>query len=112
MSRVVSIASLCYLLSGCSALDRVEVVDAPPQQCKLLEELSFHRACDHEGRIVPEDLTDFKRLALKIGADTIQCCRVAEDEVVLLGTNPRTGQMCTGARQRFASAYLCGKGSP
>ena len=112
MPRVVPIASLCFLLGGCAALDKIEVVDAPPQQCKLLEELSFHRACDHEGRVVPEDLREIKRLAKSIGADTIQCCRVAEDEVVLLGVNSKTGEMCTGARERSASAYLCGKRKP
>jgi hypothetical protein len=109
MSRMMAIASLCYSLSGCSSLSDVAVVDTAPQHCKLLQELSFHRACDHERRIVPEDVKEFQRLARNLGADTIQCCRVAEDEEVLLLTNSRTGQMCTEARQRFASAYICGK---
>lgn len=104
------IASLFCLLSGCSAFGKVAVVDIPPQQCKLLEELSFHRACDHDGKVIPEDLTEFKRLARKIGADTIQCCRVSDYEELLFSTNSRTGQICTGVRQRFASAYLCGTG--
>jgi hypothetical protein len=109
MYRIVAIASLCYSLSGCSALGDVAVVDTAPQQCRLLEELSFHRACDHEGRIVPDDVKEFQRLARNLGADTIQCCRVAENEEVLLLTNPKTGQLCTEARERFASAYICSK---
>jgi hypothetical protein len=110
MWRVAAIAALWYVLGACSTLGKVEMVDAPPQQCQLLKELSFHRACDHEGKIVPEDLTIFRRLAVKSGADTVHCCRVAEDEEVLLGMNPRTGEMCVTARQRSATAYLCGKG--
>jgi len=106
--RIAVFAAVWSLVSGCSSLGGVEVVDSPPQHCELLEELSFHRACDHDGRVVPEDIKDFKRLARKIGADTIECCRLAEDEEVLLLTNSRTGKMCTGARQRFARAYRCG----
>jgi hypothetical protein len=111
MLRVLFIPALCYLLGGCSALNKVAVVDVQPQHCELLKELSFHRACDHDGQIVPEDFRDFKRLALKIGADTIQCCHVAEDEDVLLGRSPQTGEMCTGARRRTAVAYRCGRGA-
>ena len=109
-ARVAIFAPACCLLLGCSAFNRITVVDTPPANCILLEELSFHRACDYDGQVFQEDVKDFKRLARKIGADTIECCRIADEEVVLLLVNRRTGQSCAGARQRFAGAYRCGDG--
>lgn len=97
-------------MSGCSAMHPVEVVDSPPEHCELLEELSFHRACDYEGEVFPEDVQDFKRLARKLGADTIECCRISDEEVVLLLVpKERGGRTCSGARERFARAYRCSK---
>jgi hypothetical protein len=106
-NRVSILLPFLYVLSGCSALSPVAVVDAQPEGCTLLEELSFHRACDYSGEVFPEDVKDFSRLARSMGADTIECCRIADEVVVLMITNRKTGQVCSEARERFARAYRC-----
>ena len=107
MLRVAILASLLCQLSGCSALSKVAVVDAQPEGCTFLQELSFHRACDYNGEVFPEDKQEFSRLARNIGADTIECCRISEEVVVLALIDRKTGQVCPEVRQRFARAYRC-----
>jgi hypothetical protein len=105
--RLTIFATLLCQLSGCSAVSQIAVVDAQPEGCTLLQELSFHRACDYDGEVFPEDVKEFSRLARDIGADTIECCNIAEEVEVLLITNRKTGQGCSEARQRSARAYRC-----
>jgi hypothetical protein len=87
----------------------IAVVDHAPQNCTLLEELSFRRVCDYEGKVYPEDVKDFRKLAMKLGADTLECCRVDEDEVIIIhhGVSKSKLPECIQSRVRYARAYRC-----
>lgn len=110
MLRLALISMGCIVMSSCSTLDDIAVVDHAPPHCTLIEELSFSRWCDWEGKVYPEDIKDFRKLAKKAGADTLECCRVDPDEVIIIHHGVKKSQLppCIESRARYARAYRCG----
>jgi hypothetical protein len=107
MVRVIVAFVPWCALSACSTYKDVEVVDADPKGCVFLEELSFARCDDREGQVYPEDFQDFRRLAKKIGADTLVCCRLEEESVIVIGHGKADTGECIERRARYARAYRC-----
>ena len=110
LSRSALVCSLGYLLSGCSAVGEIVVVDHTPPNCILLEELSFLRVCDREGKVYPEDVKDCRKFAKRLGADTLECCRVDDEETIIIhhGVSESELPACIESRMRYARAYRCG----
>jgi len=107
MGRMIVVFVLYCVLSSCSTAKSVEVVDTDPKGCVFLEELSFARCDDREGKVYPEDFQDFRRLAKRIGADTLVCCRVEEESIFVIGHGKADTGECIERRARYARAYRC-----
>ena len=105
-ARISCILLAANLAAGCSAQKTVELVDVAPEYCTFVREMSFHRLCDYQHVVYQEDYDDFADMAAEHGADTIECCAISDEEVVLLATS-RSGKSCVGAVERTALAYRC-----
>ena len=98
---------LTLVTAGCASAPSVHVVQAEPVGCQPLGEVGEGLLQCGEGAPGEELLEALKQKTRALGGNTLQCCEVGA-EVVVLAAYDRHGKMvCTDFYARTGHAYAC-----
>ena len=103
MSFLIVAVATC----ACTSAPPVQVVQAEPRGCQLLGEVGRGHVQCGEGEPSDELLEALKKETRTLGGNTLQCCEV-ESEAVVVAAYDRNGKMvCTDFFARTGRAYVC-----
>jgi hypothetical protein len=102
--------SVCGCASSPTAIppSPVAVTATEPAGCRFVGEVSGF-VCSHDAPATtpPWVIESFKDQARARGGNTLQCCTIGDEVLVVLGVNPRTGEACADHYQHEARIYAC-----
>ena len=109
--RIMKAGMIAWLLvlavAGCTCKPPVQVVQVSPEGCKLLGDVGHGQVQCGEGAASQGLLERLKEETRALGGNTLQCCEVGSEAVVLAGYDRHGHIACTEFFERTGHAYAC-----
>ena len=99
------------LMSSCSSFNHVAVISENPSNCEFLGTVSTWQCSTGKSGSLKSSrktLSDLKNEAKKLKGNTLSCCRISEEELVISGVSPKSDEIvCAGMLEHVAEVYSC-----
>lgn len=111
MKKYLIWISVCLVVQSCNSTPKVIVTSEKPTGCEFLGHVSTLQCSSGKWGAFPttaDTLGVLKKEALKVGGNTLNCCERSEEEIMISGIDPKSGEItCIALLEHTAEIYSC-----